>query len=154
MDTKVCSKCGNPFSLDEFSFIHPAKQDGKRRPDCKGCVRDRTRKYLDLPGNRRRHAERMVEINRKAKEAGKAYVAAYFSNHPCIDCGECDPVVLDFDHVRGEKIKDVSYLVNSGCRLWRIKAEIEKCDVRCANCHRRVTIKRAQDCSHSKGCRS
>ena len=142
LDTKVCSKCGKLQSIDEFSFVYPAKQDGKRRPDCKACVRGRTTKYLSNPENRRKHAERMAEIQRIAKRVAREYVGAYLVDHPCVDCGESDPIVLDFDHVKGEKVKDVSALVNRGHRLWRIKAEIRKCEVRCANCHRRVTIKR------------
>ncbi|HUQ34490.1 MAG TPA: hypothetical protein VM095_20380 [Pyrinomonadaceae bacterium] len=63
----------------------------------------------------------------------------YLEGHPCVDCGESDPIVLEFDHVRGKK----SYAVSSlGWRLvsWdSVMKEIAKCDVRCANCHRRRT---------------
>jgi hypothetical protein len=62
--------------------------------------------------------------------------------HPCVDCGESDPVVLEFDHVIGEKKHNIAYLVRSG-RNWRsITKEIQKCEVRCANCHRRATARR------------
>lgn len=65
----------------------------------------------------------------------------YLESHPCVDCGESDPVVLEFDHVRGEKTRPVSILVKWS---WgRVVEEIEKCAVRCANCHRRVTASRA-----------
>jgi hypothetical protein len=60
--------------------------------------------------------------------------------HPCIDCGETDPVVLDFDHVRGIKRKAVALMIKDFS--WEnIQLEIEKCEVRCANCHRRKTSK-------------
>ena len=66
-------------------------------------------------------------------------VLAYLLEHPCVDCGETDPVVLDFDHLR-DKTKNVSALLKS---TWtRILREIEKCDVVCANCHRRRTASR------------
>lgn len=55
-----------------------------------------------------------------------------------------DPVMLDFDHVRGVKDADVKHLVTSShISLARVFAEIEKCEVRCANCHRRATATRA-----------
>lgn len=63
----------------------------------------------------------------------------YLEKHPCIDCKESDPVVLEFDHVRGEKIKAVANAVCDGWSWNKVLTEIEKCDVRCANCHRRRT---------------
>lgn len=66
----------------------------------------------------------------------------YYATHPCVDCGESDPVVLHFDHVRGTKIHNVSRMVRT--HNWRkVAAEIAKCEVRCANCHTRITAKRA-----------
>lgn len=57
-----------------------------------------------------------------------------------MDCGEADPVVLDFDHLE-DKLDDVSTIVNNG--TWEaVLAEIKKCEVVCANCHRRRTISR------------
>ena len=58
----------------------------------------------------------------------------------CVDCGVGDLVVLEFDHVRGEKRGNVTELARDGCSLARLKAEIVKCDVRCASCHRRRTL--------------
>jgi len=70
-----------------------------------------------------------------ARQRGRAYVANYFATHSCADCGESDPVVLTFDHVRGTKRANVSDMVRDGPGLEIIKAEIEKCDVVCYNCH-------------------
>jgi hypothetical protein len=50
--------------------------------------------------------------------------------------------MMDFDHVRGEKLFDVSRMVGPGLSLELIKAEIAKCDVVCANCHRIRTFER------------
>lgn len=68
----------------------------------------------------------------------KAAVLAYKLDNPCVDCGEADPIVLDFDH-RGDKVCAVSQMSGRGWSLRRLFAEIAKCDVRCANCHRRKT---------------
>ncbi len=64
----------------------------------------------------------------------------YFSEHPCVDCGETDPIVLDFDHVRGQKSYNVGRAISGSHRSWKsIMTEIAKCDVRCCNCHRKKT---------------
>ena len=68
-------------------------------------------------------------------------MAAFLAKHPCVDCGEHDPSVLDFDHV-GEKRELVSALVARAAHWPRIEAEIAQCEVRCCNCHRRATAER------------
>jgi hypothetical protein len=46
---------------------------------------------------------------------------------------------LDFHHRdRATKTIAVSMMPNSGWRLERVREEIEKCDLLCANCHRIV----------------
>jgi hypothetical protein len=60
--------------------------------------------------------------------------------HPCVDCGENDPVVLDFDH-KSDKVASISYLLGTVAGWERVEKEIEKCEVRCANCHRRKTAR-------------
>lgn len=69
----------------------------------------------------------------------------FLRTHPCTDCGEGDPVVLDFDHLPGQpKRFEIARAINASTRSWAtISAEIEKCEVVCANCHRRRTARRA-----------
>lgn len=62
----------------------------------------------------------------------------------CYDCGgmfKASPSVLDFDHVRGEKVFTVGARMKS-FGLVRTLLEIEKCQVVCANCHRVRTANR------------
>ena len=59
-----------------------------------------------------------------------------------MDCNESDILVLEFDHKeRKEKSYNVSYLMRRGLSFDKLIEEIKKCDVRCANCHRRKTEK-------------
>ncbi len=70
----------------------------------------------------------------------RAYLFSFLSTKKCVDCGEDDPIVLDFDHRDPKnKFKMVSKML-SGHYSWKsVQGEIKKCDVRCANCHRRKT---------------
>jgi hypothetical protein len=72
-----------------------------------------------------------------------AFVRAILERTPCIDCGVNDPQVLEFDHV-GDKTRAVSDLVYRETSLDRLRQEINQCEVRCANCHRRQTAARGQ----------
>lgn len=71
----------------------------------------------------------------KRWERTRNWVRQYKADHGCIDCGEKDWRCLDFDHVRGEK--QLAIANNFNLSLARIKSEIEKCVVRCSNCHRK-----------------
>lgn len=70
----------------------------------------------------------------------KAYLARYIRDikekSPCLDCGKFYPYyVMDFDHVRGQKHKNVMELIPSLSKK-KIDEEIAKCEVVCSNCHR------------------
>lgn len=75
-------------------------------------------------------------------ERNRIFVRNYLENNPCIDCGNSDIRVLEFDHVRGKKEANVSNAVRNAWELNRLKLEIDKCEIRCANCHRIATIER------------
>jgi hypothetical protein len=85
--------------------------------------------------HQRHRAERLVSMYER-----KAAIHKYFQNMKnqlcCIDCGQRHPATLHFHHLNsGDKDFDISYAVNSGVSIDRIKKEIEKCIVLCANCH-------------------
>ena len=69
-----------------------------------------------------------------------AYAYSHLERSPCCDCGESDICVLDFDHV-GLKTGRVTKLAREGVGLARLIEEISNCEVRCANCHRRRTLR-------------
>jgi hypothetical protein len=138
---KICSKCRIPKLEEEFLFVFPAKMNGKRRPDCRVCKRATNKVHHQK--NPELAKARWRKNNPLARARNRAYVIEFLSVHSCVDCGNADLRVLEFDHVRGEKSYDVSRLVCSGARLWRLKNEIEKCEIRCANCHRIKTAQQA-----------
>lgn len=72
----------------------------------------------------------------------RAKLREHLSVCKCVDCGEKDPIVLDFDHRRSrDKFKIVAKMLSGHYSWLSVKKEIDKCDVRCANCHRRKTYK-------------
>jgi len=72
------------------------------------------------------YAERLIERNRR-------YIYRYLLEHPCVDCGISDPILLTFDHAFGKKNIDIWRLRVASIR--KINKEIELCEVRCHNCH-------------------
>ncbi len=61
---------------------------------------------------------------------------------PCTDCGRTYPYyVMDFDHL-GDKDMQLSEMIRRGIGFERMQAEIDKCELVCANCHRERTHKR------------
>ena len=92
--------------------------------------------------NRERMKAKAKARNIKQRERNRAYIKDIKENSSCIDCGESDNRVLDFDHVIGEKIGDVSNMVNQCYCIESLQREVDKCEVRCSNCHRKVTHER------------
>src|SRR4051812_5038084 len=87
--------------------------------------------------NRQRYIEAAVQRRTALAAERAAYLIEFFATHPCVECGEADPVVLEFDH-----LGDRSFNIAKGLRdrSWpALLDEIAKCDVVCANCHRRRT---------------
>jgi hypothetical protein len=72
--------------------------------------------------------------------AVQALIRDHLLANPCVDCGEADLIVLEFDH-RCDKSFNIGEAAARGFGLSRIASEILKCDVRCANCHRRKTYR-------------
>jgi len=91
--------------------------------------------------NKARYAAADWERKRCDRKNLNREIDEYLRTHPCVDCGEGDPLVLDFDHRDGvDKLETVAFFRAKGRRDESF-AEIEKCDVRCANCHQRRTAK-------------
>lgn len=82
-------------------------------------------------------AEQKRRWRRNRKRHLLEFVLAYKREHPCVDCGEGDIERLTFDHVRGKKEFNIHEMVHRRLSKDRIRAEIEKCEVRCKECHRK-----------------
>jgi len=131
---KKCTECGQKKLIAQFDI-----KRGKPRSNCKTCVRAYGKQhYLK---NRNYYLIKATRNRIKAKRKLRQFIYDYYKAHSCVVCGESDPVVLEFDHLR-EKYKGIAIMVNRALSLTRIEAEIAKCEVVCANCHKRRTAKK------------
>ena len=127
----------------------------KKRPEIRKAYNARQRKWYKAnivvarengrrngAKYRKRHPRKFAQSAERARlkrgTRNRAYLEAYKREHSCVKCGEPDPVVLDFHH-RNKRYK--KFTISKW--LWRasLKAldiEVAKCDVLCANCHRRL----------------
>jgi hypothetical protein len=133
---RKCGRCGEVKPVDEFAWRRKAR--GQLDNYCRPCrTAYRRQHYL---ANRRRYIALAQERKRAVAMARATHLIQFFREHPCVDCGERDPVVLEFDHL-SEKLFTIGHDLRD--RSWEsILAEIAKCDVVCANCHRRRTAQR------------
>jgi hypothetical protein len=131
-----CGRCGHVKPLGDFAWHRRAK--GQRNHYCRACQSEYGKAHY--VANRQRYIELEAKRKRARAEKRMRLILEYFEDNPCIDCGESDPLVLEFDHV-----KDKCFDIGAGLpdRNWEsILSEIAKCEVVCANCHRRRTAER------------
>lgn len=122
---RICSWCKTPKPIDDFGF-----RERVRHKICKACcskaVRQTYRQSLQY-----RESCKQRKILRRLENHKRIY--AYLKEHGCADCPERNPLVLQFDHRKGDKFGCVPGLVH--CSWERILKEIAKCTVRCVRCH-------------------
>ena len=133
---RTCTTCGIEKPLEEF----PLRSDRPtvRLGTCRDCKRLYARAHY--AANIDYYKEKAARHRTRQHVDNYCDLIAYLRAHPCVDCGETDVRVLQFDHVDPSlKSQDVSVMVRS-CQWSRVLDEIEKCEVRCANCHRLKTL--------------
>jgi hypothetical protein len=133
---KWCSGCQIEKPLDCFA---PHKRKGLQ-PWCRDCNKVRSRRYY--AENREKHRKDVRKHSIKQKHENYQRYCEYLLEHPCVDCGETDIIVLEPDHLRDKK-QNVSRLVNA--YSWSaVIAELDKCEIVCCNCHARRTQTRVR----------
>lgn len=136
--TRRCTRCLEEKPITEFNFKD--KRRGRRQIYCRDCTRIQVRMHYHA--NIDYYVRKTLKRKTVGKREEREKIRKYLELHPCIDCGESDPCCLDFDHVRGKKRYYVSRMIGKGHSWETILNEIRKCEVRCANCHRKRHAKR------------
>lgn len=76
----------------------------------------------------------------KYRKRNRQYVWDFLKINPCKECGEDNPRVLDFHHIKPEdKYRAISVMQAGRWGVEAIQKEIDKCVVLCSNCHRLET---------------
>jgi len=129
----ICRRCIDAISDDRRAARR--ERGAESVENMIAAARERRRK-LGLPENASGAAARLAERRALVWEA---------KDRPCMDCGgRFPPVAMDFDHRPGEvKLDDISKLMQKASNEALI-AEMAKCDLVCANCHRVRTAQRQE----------
>jgi hypothetical protein len=132
-ELKKCKKCGEEKSVEQFSKNRRRKDN--LQDNCKACIRIRDAESYA------KDSSKFAAWSKGRRLRVRKAVFEYLLSHPCIECGERDIIVLEFDH-RAQYTKRFDVMSATHGHSWKtILAEIKKCDVVCANCHKRRTAK-------------
>lgn len=134
---RTCARCRLARPLADFPIKDAAR--GWYRSYCRACCRDYGKEHYR---NNAGYYKAKAGVSRlRVRSANRAVVEAFLADHPCVECGEADPLVLDFDHVDPKlKLDAIGRLQHSGAHA-ALLTEMEKCEVGCGNCHRRRTAR-------------
>jgi hypothetical protein len=136
LKVKKCTICKEEKPINKFNK-NKRKKDGLNTL-CKDCSRKRSRKYYKE--NKEYHKKQVTKRKKSEILKARKFIFEYLKYNSCIDCGEKDPVCLEFDHITDKKMC-ISRMAGAGYSVKTIKIEISKCVIRCANCHRKKTAK-------------
>ncbi|WP_162939969.1 hypothetical protein [Gryllotalpicola protaetiae] len=130
---KLCGRCRLQKPVAEFN--RSSRSHDGLQGYCRDCQKAHYR------GNAVRHRANVRRTEKARLQRARAIVYEAIKAG-CVDCGFRDIRALQFDHVRGEKIGDISRMIQRGVGFPMLRAEIAKCEVRCANCHSIATAER------------
>ena len=139
---KTCPSCSRTKPIEAFA-PNRSRSDG-RQAQCRDCYAayqrdDYGRRTAKDPEFQVRHRRLRRERQERRRLINRGHLWKYLASHPCVDCGEKDPIVLEFDHTDPNE-KSFSIADAIFWKPWdEIQRELAKCEVRCANCHRRRT---------------
>lgn len=135
---KLCRDC--KLEKTYASFGKNSSQPDGLQPLCRGCRSLYLRSWYS--SNKARSRAPIKRWRVKNTQAVREHLVSYLRDNPCVDCAEDNIIVLEFDHRDGvDKKFCIGESMRRGYSLDRVKLEVGKCDVRCANCHRKRTYK-------------
>jgi hypothetical protein len=133
---RICRECNQERDETEFAF----SSDGRKVRHCKTCKNAYNKRWYQQ--HKKKHCAAVQRNNKRYAAKARQFVNS-LKSQPCPDCGRRYPsYVMDFDHVRGEKLENIARMVTCGRNESAILVELRKCELVCSNCHRIRTHKR------------
>jgi hypothetical protein len=132
---RVCARCHASKPLAEFPIKNAAK--GLYRSYCRPCCSEYGKEHYRK--NKAYYLAKNHVSRARSRHVNRDVVFEFLLTHPCVDCGATNPVLLDFDHVDPKTKRWSVGSMLSRRTTAAVRREMEKCVIRCANCHRRRT---------------
>lgn len=133
---KTCPKCNAEKDNEDFAWKD--QKLNKRFHHCRLCQSKISKRHYHQ--NKSEYRKRNIQTTRITHE----YIFNLKAQTACADCGlKYHPVVMDFDHLPEYVKRDHISSLARNRTLAVVKAEIAKCEIVCANCHRMRTLHRA-----------
>lgn len=127
----TCTKCKCWLENEQFHWRN--KRLGKRKSICKSCRKNSDKRYYKIHNTKRK-----LQVQQRIRRL-RQWFALLKTDKVCGLCKENHIACLDFHHKdKTKKIMDLSDVVNAGWGEKKILLEIDKCDIICANCHRKL----------------
>src|SRR5215217_8178875 len=101
--------CNEEKDIDEFPLRN--RFSPRRQSYCKDCKAKMGKNWYE--NNKEHHVQNVMENTKNAKQAAREFVYQYLLTHPCTNCAEKDPTVLEFHHV-GEKNYEIGRMIAQG----------------------------------------
>lgn len=111
-----------------------AMDNDARRERHREYMRERYKNDVEF---RERHKALVKQTRQRQRQAARDLVARAKAAG-CSTCSETEPTCLDFHHVCGIKEFALGDVMRGRYGAARIEAELAKCIVVCANCHRKI----------------
>lgn len=132
---RYCYKCKLYKDILEFNYKNIKLN--LRQKECKSCKYFLNKSYVSR--NKEKHLTNVKRNTKDKISKNREYIISYLQDKSCIDCGENDIRLLEFDHIENKE-QEISIMIKDS-NLTKIKKEVEKCEIRCGNCHVRKTNK-------------
>lgn len=132
----ICSKCEKKRQANQFPWRNRKK--GIHRGVC--SIYSKKTREVWLAKNQSRYLAQIANRRDAWRRELTEKIVCYLEEHPRVNCDFSDPRALEFDHrIPETKTIEISRVLSLGWSWEKTLQEIEKCDVRCANCHRTRT---------------
>ena len=132
---RTCARCQVSKPLSEFPVKNAAR--GTFSSYCRPCRSEYGKEHYAR--NKPYYMAKNHRARPQGRQRNRDLVQEFLKTRACVDCGETNPVVLDFDHVDpGTKRSTIGAMLSRSTTA-AVRREMAKCVIRCANCHRRRT---------------